>query len=188
MKRPVVLIVVTILLVLAFFWLGLVAFAYSGAVNVAASNGYLPGVKWFFDTTSRRSIESHAKAAFERGEIREPAKVTDAMLIKGASEYQAMCVPCHGTPGGSRGEFGRGMKPEPPDLAHSASEMQPREVFWVVQHGIRHTGMPAFGATHSQEALWTITAFVERFDEMAPAEYEQWIKKAGGESGSHSHE
>ena len=109
------------------------------------------------------------------------------MLTHGASEYQAMCVPCHGTPGGSRGEFGRGMKPEPPDLAHTAREMKLREVFWVVHHGIRHTGMPAFGATHSQDDLWAIATFVERFDEMTSAEFQQWIEKAGGDSASHSH-
>ena len=88
---------------------------------------------------------------------------------------------------GSRGEFGRGMKPEPPDLAHTAREMKLREVFWVVHHGIRHTGMPAFGATHSQDDLWAIATFVERFDEMTSAEFQQWIEKAGGDSASHSH-
>ena len=109
------------------------------------------------------------------------------MLRKGASEYQAMCVPCHGTPGGSRGEFGRGMKPEPPDLADVAREMQLPEVYWVLHHGIRHTGMPAFGPTHSTDELWAIATFVERFDEMTPAEYEHRIKESGAHSGSHSH-
>lgn len=188
MRRPAVLVSSTVVLVLAFLWVGLVAFAYSGAANVAASRDYLPGVKWFFDTTSANSIRSHARQAVERGEISEPAEVTDAMLKKGASEYQEMCVPCHGTPGGSRGEFGRGMKPEPPDLAHTAREMELREVFWVLDHGIRHTGMPAFGATHSRDDLWSIATFVERFDEMTSAEFEEWMKQVrSSESGSHTH-
>ena len=105
--------------------------------------------------------------------------MTAAMLRKGASEYQAMCVPC--------GEFGRGMKPEPPDLADVAREMQLPEVYWVLHHGIRHTGMPAFGPTHSTDELWAIATFVERFDEMTPAEYEHRIKESGAHSGSHSH-
>lgn len=86
-----------------------------------------------------------------------------------------------------RGEFGRGMKPEPPDLAHTGREMELREVYWVLPHGIRHTGMPAFGGSHSKEDLWAIATFVERFDEITPARYEQWIKESGAESGSHSH-
>jgi mono/diheme cytochrome c family protein len=187
MKRPAVLVVITVVLVVAVLWLGLVAFAYSGAANVGASAGYLPGAKWFFDTISTNSIERHARQAVERGEISEPRSVTDAMLRKGASEYQAMCVPCHGAPGGSRGEFGKGMKPEPPDLADVAREMEPREVYWVVNHGVRHTGMPAFGATHSPDDLWAIASFVERFDEMSPDRYKQWIKEAGAESSSHGH-
>jgi mono/diheme cytochrome c family protein len=187
MKRPALLISFTVVLVVMFLALGLVAFAYSGAANVAASEDYLPGVKWFFATVSDNSIKAHAEDAVRRGEISEPAEVTDAMLRKGASEYQAMCVPCHGTPGGSRGEFGRGMTPEPPDLADVAGEMALPEIYWVVHHGIRHTGMPAFGRSHSQEDLWAIAAFVERFDGMPPAQYEHWIKQSGTESSSHSH-
>jgi mono/diheme cytochrome c family protein len=187
MKRSAVLISLTVVLVVVFLGLGLVAFGYSGAANVAASEDYLPGVKWFFATVSDNSIKAHAEEAATRGEISEPAEVTDAMLRKGASEYQAMCVPCHGTPGGSRGEFGRGMKPEPPDLANVAREMELREVYWVLHHGIRHTGMPAFGGSHSTEDLWAIATFVERFDEMTPAQYEQWIKESGAKINSHSH-
>jgi mono/diheme cytochrome c family protein len=187
MKRPAVLVSLTVVLVVAFFWLGLVAFAYSGVANVAASQDYLPGAQWFFGTLSDSSIRAHAEDAVERGEISPPADVTDAMLSKGASEYQSMCVPCHGAPGGSRGEFGRGMKPEPPDLAHTAAEMELPEIYWVLHHGIRHTGMPGFGGSHSREELWAIATFVERFDEMTPARYEQWIKESRTQSGSHSH-
>jgi len=46
--------------------------------------------------------------------------------------------------------------------------MELREVYWVLHHGIRHTGMPAFGGSHSKEDLWAIATFVERFDEMTP--------------------
>lgn len=186
MRRPALLIPLTVAMVVTFFGLGLVAFAYSGAVNVAASEDYLPGAKWFFDTVSDNSIKAQAEESAQRGEIAAPAQVTDAMLRTGASEYQGMCVPCHGTPGGARGEFGQGMKPEPPDLAHVAREMELHEVFWVLNHGIRHTGMPAFGSSHSSEDLWAIATFVERFDEMTPAQYERWIAEAGAESASHS--
>jgi mono/diheme cytochrome c family protein len=79
------------------------------------------------------------------------------------------------------------MKPEHPDLANVAREMELREVYWVVHHVIRHTGMPAFGSSHSKEDLWAIATFVERFDEMTPAQYEQWIKESGATAGSHSH-
>lgn len=187
MKRPAMLILLTASLVLGALGLGVVAIAYSGTLNVAASEDYLPGLKWFFETTATNSIKSHARQAVERGEITEPTEVTDAMLRQGASEYRAMCIPCHGTPGGSRGEFGRGMKPEPPDLAQVARDMDLAEVYWVVHHGIRHTGMPAFGSTHSKEDLWAIATFVERFDEMTTDQYEQWMKEVGAGSRSHTH-
>jgi mono/diheme cytochrome c family protein len=187
MRRPAVLIVSTVAVVVALFGAGLQAFAYSGAANVAATQDYLPGVKWFFETLSSRSIKQHAREAVQRGEITEPRDTTDAMLRKGAAGYQGMCVPCHGTPGGARGEFGRGMKPEPPDLAHVARERERREVYWVLHHGIRHTGMPAFSMTHSTDDLWAIASFVDQFDEMTMQDYERMME-AAKESGLHPHE
>jgi hypothetical protein len=53
--------------------------------------------------------------------------------------------------------------------------MERREVYWVLQHGIRHTGMPALGGSHSSADLFAIATFVGRFDEMTPQRYEHGI-------------
>lgn len=82
-----------------------------------------------------------------------------------------MCTICHGAPGVERGEIGKGLKPKPPDLSKVAREMSSAEIYWVLQNGIRHTGMPSFGATHSTEDLRAVTAFVERLADMSPEEY-----------------
>lgn len=184
MKRPFVLVGLTILVGIAVLGVSLVMVAYSGAVNVAASADYLPGARWFFDTVATHSIAAHAADASERGELLLPANVTDEQLRTGAEEYRAMCRPCHGTPGGARGELGKGMKPHPPDLADSAQEMPIAELAWVIHHGIRHTGMPAFGSTHLPEDLAAVAAFVERFDEMTPEEYQRW---EGDAAAAHTH-
>lgn len=181
MKRTLTVVVLTFAATLALVWLVLVAVARTGAVDVAATADYLPGAHWFFSTLSERSIRRHAEAAVAAGEIAPAPEVTDAMLRTGAVHYRAMCVVCHGAPGKERGELGQGLKPKPPDLSHAAREMNEAEILWVVDHGIRHTGMPAFGATHGDEELQAITAFVERLDGMSPEDY---TRLTGGEPGA----
>ena len=74
-----------------------------------------------------------------------------------------MCVSCHGAPGVDASEAGDGLNPPAPDL--TLPRVQKRtdgELFWLVQNGIRMTGMPAFGTTHKDEEIWKIVAFVRR--------------------------
>jgi mono/diheme cytochrome c family protein len=169
---------------LVLVWLAFVLVARTGAVDVAATADHLPGAEWFFSTLSDRSIRRYAAEAMEAGELEPPGEVTDAMLRTGAVHYRAMCVVCHGAPGAERGEFGQGLEPEPPDLSHTAREMSEAEIFWVLEHGIRHTGMPAFGATHGEEELQAITAFVTRLDGMSPEEYRRLAGAASEPAGS----
>jgi mono/diheme cytochrome c family protein len=44
------------------------------------------------------------------------------------------------------------------------------ELFWVVQNGIRMTGMPAFGPTHKDEEIWKIVAFLRHLPALTPEE------------------
>lgn len=107
------------------------------------------------------------------------------MLSTGASHFTSMCVVCHGAPGTERGEIGKGLNPQPPELSHAAEEFELTEIYWIVEHGIRHTGMPAFGPTHGEEELWAIASFVDRLDEMSPEEYRR--RTAGASHAGHQH-
>lgn len=180
MTRLVTAVVLSFLATIAIVVLAFVGIARAGTVNVAATADYAPGAEWFLSTLSEQSIRRQARRAVEAGEITPPGEVTPAMLRNGTSHYQSMCVVCHGAPGVPRGEIGEGLKPEPPELSHVARERSEAEIFWVLQNGIRHTGMPAFGATHSEEDLWALAAFVERLDGMSPDHY----RRVAGESGS----
>lgn len=180
MKRALPAILLTFIATLVLVWLALVVVARAGAVDVAATAGYVPGAEWFFSTLSERSIRRHAEEAVQAGEIEPPGEATDAMLRTGASHYRSMCVVCHGAPGADPGELGQGMKPKPPDLSHTAREMSAAEILWVLEHGIRHTGMPAFGATHGDQELQAIAAFVTQLDGMSPEEYGRLSGRAPG--------
>jgi mono/diheme cytochrome c family protein len=71
------------------------------------------------------------------------------------------CVRAVTVPPGRKPFLGAGyMNPSPPDLAKIAPERSPQELFWVIKHGLRMTGMPAWGPTHGDEQLWDLVAMV----------------------------
>src|SRR3546814_5645724 len=65
-----------------------------------------------------------------------------------------MCAHCHGGIGASRAGWAETMRPKPPALAHAAQGWSLEEVNWIVDHGIKMSGMPAFGGTHEEATIW----------------------------------
>jgi mono/diheme cytochrome c family protein len=65
-------------------------------------------------------------------------------------------------------------------------------LYWIVKHGVKMTGMPAFGPTHSDERLWTIVAFLKQLPQLSPEKYAE-IKHASekqhvdGHDDEHAH-
>lgn len=176
----------TVAIAIAVGGLGALAVMYSGAYNVAATAEHTPLVQWVLGTTQARSVKA-------RGDNVPMAPRFDSTLVAGGFEgYRAMCVECHGAPGVDKGVNGQGLNPSPPDLTEEAREMTDGELFWVTKNGIKLTGMPAFGPTHSDEEIWGLVAFMRELETMSPERYERLVaesearrQNAGGESEGH---
>lgn len=171
----------TLLAGLAALGLGGLALIYSGAYDVAATAPHLGVVRWALNTTQERSVAARADG------VGEPLPVDPAALRDAFVHYGEMCAVCHGAPGEERGDFGRGMNPRPPRLERVADEWSDREVFWILRNGIKMAGMPAFGATHSDEELWALAAAVRRLPELSEEEYRRLSEAGGGGGEGHSH-
>jgi len=154
-------VVATILVAIA-VWLAVV---YSGAYNVAATEPHIDVVRWTLETTMRRSVASRV------GSLTAPRHPADELIAEGARHYAESCVYCHGAPGQEPAEWSRGMRPEPPHLVEAASEWTPSELHWIIENGIKMTGMPAFGPHHNAEQIRAISAFVTRLPGLAPQDY-----------------
>ncbi len=173
------------LLLLALIALGVVL---TGGYNVAATDRHNPIVAWALHTTYENSVQGRAD------NLRAP-QFTPAMVQAGAGEYKAMCAHCHGGVGAERAGWAQVMVPHPPALAHAAKEWSREEVFWLVKHGVKMSGMPAFGPTHDDEAIWNIAAFVKAMPQLSAEEYaavgnggHAEEDEGGGHGGpSHSH-
>jgi hypothetical protein len=63
------------------------------------------------------------------------------------------------------------MRPRPPHLTETAVHWTPAEIHWIVTHGIKMSGMPAFGPQHSREELVALTAFVSALPGLTAEDY-----------------
>ena len=152
----------------------------AGWVDVAATDPHWPATLWLLDQARARSIEAHAAGI-------QPPKLDDpAMVQAGVEHYAAHCAICHGAPGVPPGDIARGLYPRPPDLDGAARRLGPAELFWVVQHGIKMTGMPAWG-DHDDEELWATVAFLEALPGMSEQDYAKLVMTSIQSGGHHHH-
>ena len=68
------------------------------------------------------------------------------------------------------GDIAHGLYPPPPDLANTVPLYSPAELFWIVKHGIKMTGMPAW-SDHSDEEIWATVGFIEKLPGMSEQDY-----------------
>ena len=173
----------------AFFWgiltliiigiIGGAIFIWSGFYNVAADVPHYQLTFWILDAARERSVEVHSQGI-------TPPSLKDQKLINlGFPHFHETCQLCHGAPGISRTEFAEGLYPNPPSLRSNdvQGDLSDAELFWVVKHGLKMTGMPSFGETHTEEQIWGIIAFLRRLPELTPEDYQAMVK-----SGMNSHQ
>jgi mono/diheme cytochrome c family protein len=151
----------------------LLLFLYSGFYDIGADRPHTPAVQALLGILRERSIARRA-AQITLPRLDEPARVRE-----GAEHYSAMCVGCHLSPGVSSSEIRAGLLPQPPNL--SQQSIEPRVAFWVIKHGIKATGMPAWGRSHDDEEIWNIVSFVQRLPRMTPQEYRAMSAAAASE-------
>ena len=99
-----------------------------------------------------------AAVAREAGLLKSPVQPTDENLTAGIALYRAHCQVCHGGPNAVASAAAKGLSPAPPQLARDGVEDDPEGViYWKIAHGIRFTGMPAFGKSLAQPDIWKVT-------------------------------
>jgi hypothetical protein len=158
-----------------------ILFAVSGIYNVSARAPHLAPTSLLLEAVRERSIEHHSS------KIEWPTASDDQTLaMAGAVHFDATCRKCHGAPGRPQDEFAQGMYPHPP-LLSTGKELDRDEIFWVVDNGLKMTGMPAFGVNHAHEEIIAITAFVEKLPELDDGSYAQFIEKAKMQGGGEGH-
>jgi mono/diheme cytochrome c family protein len=164
--------VLKLLGVLAVLLLAAFLFILSGAYDVAASSPDSGLVTWVLRTTQSRSV--HRASERLEGKVTIPDLDDPERIRAGLSLYSRNCAVCHGAPGEKASPISQGLNPYPPDLV-TEGEGEPLEAFWITKNGIKMTGMPSFGVTHSDEEIWAVVAFLQRMPKLSPEEYQAMV-------------
>ena len=89
-----------------------------------------------------------------------PVAATAENLKDARLHFADHCAVCHGNDGSGDAAFGRGMYPKPPDLRKAETQNRTDgEMFWIIENGVRFTGMPAFSSHGMSERFVEAGAF-----------------------------
>lgn len=150
-------------------------FVSAGFYNVAADEEHSPLVFRLLATARDRSIAVRA-AKIDVPDLADPDRAR-----RGAGNYDSMCAGCHLKPGAEETEISRGLYPKPPELARSTTT-DPARAFWVIKHGIKATGMPAWGRSMEDSYIWDMVAFLKQLPQMSAEQYSAEVRASGGHS------
>lgn len=170
MKTVLKLLGVAVVLILA-----ALLFILSGIYDVAASSPDSDLIAWVLRTTQSRSVHRASEAL--EGKVTVPNLEDPERIRRGLLLYHQNCATCHGAPGVKLSSIGQGLNPYPPELATEGRD-EPLEWFWITKNGIKMTGMPSFGVTHSDEEIWDVVAFLKRMPKLSPEEYRAMTRQA----------
>ena len=156
-------------------------FIFSGIFSVAADDPHWAATRWLLEAARERSIAARA------GGITVPPLDDPKLIAIGAEHYSEMCTKCHLAPGIEGSELRRGLYPQPPNLVEHGSGHSPQETFWIIKHGLKMTGMPAWGATHDDHSIWGLVAFLHKLPELSPEAYRAIVGAEGADEHLHQH-
>ncbi|WP_218190903.1 c-type cytochrome [Enhydrobacter aerosaccus] len=154
---------------------GLWLLIYGGAYDVGADAPHYELVSWLLGIIRQRSI------AVRSADIALPADLGDPQrLAQGAALYGEMCSGCHLAPGMEPSEISQGLYPRAPDFRQGTG-LRPQQAFWVIKHGVKMSGMAAWGVTHSDELIWDMVAFLGKLPSFSATDYRAAIGNAAEE-------
>ena len=146
-------------------------FFFGGFFNIAASENDPPFVAQQIVRVRVASIARHAPDGQAAGQFRRSCAR--------AGGREAVCRQrLRAVPRRARSRLGEILgRPQSRSAGseEEAGNLEPQEVFWIVKHGIRMTGMPSFAAAGvSDDDIWSIAAFVKKIASVSEADYAAW--------------
>jgi cytochrome c553 len=145
----------------------------AGIVPIEASGGHWRITQWFLEFAMSRSISTHAKGTGV------PAVDEPWLVVRGARHYHTGCSPCHGSPEMKYPWIARGMTPHPPYLPPEIAKWSAAELYYIVKHGIKLTGMPAWPAQKRDDEVWAAVAFLRKLPDLDAGQYRALARSEG---------
>lgn len=107
-------------------------------------------------------------------QIKNPVASDDANLTAGITLYQSHCAGCHGDITHPDSPLSESFYPRAPQFMHDAPDMSKNQNFYLIKHGIRWSGMPAWEHAMTDQQIWQVVTFLSHIDKLSAPVQEQW--------------
>src|SRR5580704_6417421 len=162
---------------LAWFLLGALALL---AVIVLGGGAFLMGAHGFsareqpgvLERWTARRARSMALPAAAKDQT-NPFGDTPEVLADARAHWADHCAACHANNGSGETEMGKHMYPPAPDMRRAdTQDLSDGELFYIIQNGIRLTGMPAWGSgsKHDNQDSWKLVRFIRHLPKLTTEE------------------
>lgn len=111
-------------------------------------------------------------------DVKNPLQATDDNLIAGMNIYQQDCAGCHGDIQHPHTPFGASFYPRAPQFVEDAPDMPENQNYYIIQHGVRLSGMPGWAQLLDDQKIWKVTTFLSHMDKLPPEVSDAWKKAA----------
>ena len=105
-----------------------------------------------------------------------PVPRSPEAIADGLAHFADHCASCHANDGTGNTELGRNLFPRAPDMRLAPTQrLSDGELFWIIENGIRFTGMPAWstGSREGEEASWRLVHFIRYLPNLSAADLKQ---------------
>lgn len=100
-----------------------------------------------------------------------PLPATPGTLAQGRAHFADHCASCHANDGSGDTSLGRGLYPRAPDMRRPETQrLSDGEIFWIIENGVRFTGMPAWGEPRQEAESWALVRFIRHLPSLTPEE------------------
>ena len=127
------------------------------------------------ETTVARRLRTLAIPRETRART-NPVPLTNELIAGARAHFADHCASCHANDGSGRTTIGQGLYPRAPDMRTADTQsLSDGELFFIIEHGVRLTGMPAWGddSPESATAGWQLVHFIRHLPKLTPEELEE---------------
>jgi thiosulfate dehydrogenase len=112
--------------------------------------------------------------------IKNPIQPTEENLLSGMKIYQTACSGCHGDISHRHQSFGDSFYPRAPQFMEDAPDMPENQNFYIIEHGIRLSGMPGWKTALKESEIWQVTTFLSNLNKLPPRVLDGWKVASAG--------
>lgn len=118
----------------------------------------------------------HLAVPRDKRQAKNPLPLTPDALEAGRAHFADHCASCHGNDGLGKTTIGQNLYPKAPDMTLPETQsLSDGELFYIIENGVRLTGMPAWGSPgpEDDDETWQLVHFIRHLPKITPEELAQ---------------